>query len=323
MIRLLAARPGHTAREEKPERLAELVAGDEYLWLDLLKPDAAEVKLLTDIFKVHPLAIEDTLAHLNHPKIDDYGEYLYLVVHGISKSEVRGQLETAEIDCFLGRRWVVTVHDGAMKNIEEMTRRCLQTDGALGRGPDWLLHSILDRLADTFLDMIDELDEELDSLERRLFHTSHSPPRKVVAEVFALKKDILHLKRVVHPARDVFGRIARGDYAAVRKEVAPHYRDVYDHILRVAEMLESFRDVLTGAIETYISIQSQRTNEIMKVLTVISAILMTTGLLAGIYGMNFEALPGKNHPGGFWIMMAAMAAISAIMVAIFRGRKWL
>ena len=166
------------------------------------------------------------------------------------------------------------------------------------------------------------MDEEIDGLERTLFQV-HSPPRRVLAEVFGLKKDVLLLKRVVHPARDVYSRIARGDFAGVRKEVAPHFRDVYDHIVRVAEMLESFRDVMTSALETYLSVQSQRTNEIMKVLTVISAILMTTSLMAGIYGMNFHLLPGADASWGFWGMLGMMAAVSAAMFWLFRRQRWI
>lgn len=323
MIRVVAAAPGAPSREESAERIRALAASPDYVWVDLQNPTPEEVRGIAETLGFHPLAVEDTLAHVNHPKVDDYREYVYLVVHGIARDEKRGELETAELDCFLGRKYVVTVHDGTMSNLEEMRKRCLQTDGALGRGPDWLLHSILDRLTDTFLDRIDRFDEELDDLERRLFHTRHSPPRRMLAEIFAIRKDILKLKRVVHPARDVYGRIARGEYAVVRPEVAPHFRDVYDHVVRVADMLESFRDVLTSAVETHLSVVSQRTNEIMKVLTVISAILMTTGLLAGIYGMNFEALPGKSQPGGFWWMIGLMAAVSGLMVLLFKRQRWL
>jgi magnesium transporter len=322
VITILVASANAPARTEPVERLEELLASGEILWVDFEAPTDDESQLLTSAFHFHPLAVEDTISHLNHPKIDDYESYVYLVVHGIAGSVERGALETAEIDCFLGERYVVTYHDTALTNVQEMRRRCLEVLGFMGRGPDWLLHALLDRLADTFLEIIDQFDEEVDALERTLFATTN-PGRRVLARIFALKKDVLHLKRVVHPARDVYGRIARGEFRVVRAEVAPHFRDVYDHILRVSEMLENFRDVITSSLETYLSLLSQRTNDIVKVLTVFSAVLMTTSLFAGIYGMNFKFLPGKDSHYGFWIMTAAMVIASLLLLWIFRRRKWI
>ncbi len=321
-LTILAAKVGTVAWPETLARLPELLASPEHVvWVDFSDASAEENEILTKTFKFHHLAVEDCVSELNHPKLDDYTDYIYLVVHGIAKADKRGEVRTTELDAFLGRNFVVTYHAAGLGGIDEVQKRMLSVPGVMARGADWLLHALMDRLADTFLDIIEKLDEEIDSLERTLFRGGPTSQR-MLAEIFALKKDVLHLKRVVHPARDVYGRIARGDYAAVRKEVAPHFRDVYDHIVRVAEMLESFRDVVGSALETYLSVVAQRTNDIVKVLTIFSVATMLSSLLAGIYGMNLK-LPLADHPHGFWILVGAMVTMTGALVALFRWRKWL
>jgi magnesium transporter len=323
VLTILAAKADTVAWPESLERLPLLLASpDHVLWVDFENATATENELLAKLFKFHYLAIEDAVGEQNHPKIDDYGDYVYVVIHGVGQAERRGELKTAELDCFLGRNFVVTYHGEGLHGIEETRKRCLTVPGVMARGADWLLHSLFDKLADTFLDIIEKLDEEIDSLERKLFKQTASSQR-VLAEIFALKKDVLQLKRVVHPARDVYGRIARGEYRAVRAEVAPHFRDVYDHIVRVAEMLESFRDVVTSALETHLSVTAQRTNDVVKVLTVTSVIMMTGALIAGVYGMNFKSIPLAEHPQGFWIMLGGIAATSAVLLGLFKWRKYL
>ena len=323
VLTILAAKPGTVAWQESPERLAGLLASPEHVvWVDYENPTAAESESLSKVFQFHHLAIEDAVSELNHPKVDDYGDYIYVVVHGVAKAERRGELKTAEIDCFLGKNFVVTYHGEGLGGVEDVRKRMLSVAGVMAKGPDWLLHALFDRLADTFLDIIEKLDEEIDALERMLFR-QNAAPHRVLAEIFALKKDVLQLKRVVHPARDVYGRIARGEYRAVRAEVAPHFRDVYDHIVRVAEMLESFRDVVGSALETHLSVTAQRTNEVVKVLTVTSVIMMTGALVAGIYGMNFTEIPMAKNPNGFWILIGVIGVVSAALLGVFRWRKYL
>ncbi len=321
-ITIVAAKPGTVAWPETLERLPQLLEmPDHVVWVDFHDATEAENKLLETQFKFHHLAVEDCVSEANHPKVDDYRDYLYVAVHGIAKAEKRGELKTAEIDCFLGKNYVVTYHIEGLGGVEEVRKRMLSVEGAMARGPDWLLHALLDKMADTFLDIIEKLDEEIDSLERKLFR-ANAAPQKVLGEIFALKKDVLHLKRVVHPARDVYGRIGRGDYKVVRPEVAPHFRDVYDHIVRVAEMLESFRDVVGSALETHLSVTAQRTNEVVKVLTVTSVIMMTLALIAGIYGMNIE-LPLAKLPSAFWIISGGMLGLAGLLLGVFKWRKYL
>ncbi|MBI2933889.1 MAG: magnesium/cobalt transporter CorA [Planctomycetes bacterium] len=322
MLHALHAAPGEAvARAVDLKDVAGLVNGPGVLWVDLEDPTEEEAAILSSVFRFHPLAIEDCVAETNHAKVDDYGDYVYLVVHGVKRPDQRGPLDTEEVDFFLGRAVVVTYHTVPVKVIEEVRRRCLEVPNAM-RAADFLVHAILDRLVDSYVTKMEALDAEIDALEQRLFRRN-LVGRAVLNEIFALKKEVLQLKRVVNPQREVMNRFARREFGVVSVEAAPHFRDVFDHVYRVSEMVESFRDVVTSAMETYLTVVANRTNEVMKVLTVLSAVLMSASLLAGIYGMNFTVLPGKDWPGGFWASIGLMAAVSGVMVAYFRTRRWI
>lgn len=318
---LHASAPGEPAREVPADGVEALLGQGGFLWVDFQDPTEAETSLLSGIFRFHPLAIEDCVSETNHPKVDDYGEYVYLVVHGVRPTSDRGRLATEEVDFFLGRNYVVTYHPVAVRAIEEVRRRCREVPGSC-RSADMVLHAILDRLVDSYVDRIEALEGEVETLERLLFRNAQGG-RAALSEIFSLKKEVLQLKRIVNPQREVLNRFARGEFAVVSAQAAPHFRDVFDHVYRVSEMLESFRDVVTSALETYLTVVANRTNEVMKVLTVVATILMTVSFIAGVYGMNFETLPGKELPWGFWACLGVMATSAAAMFTVFRKQRWI
>jgi magnesium transporter len=166
---------------------------------------------------------------------------------------------------------------------------------------------------------METLDDEIDGLEDRLFKHASRP---ALREIFSLKKDVLKLRRVVNPQREVLNRLARSEHKAVSKEETIYFRDVYDHLYRVSEMLESFRDVLSGALEVYLTVVANRTNEVMKVLTVFSIIIMSASFVAGLYGMNVP-IPGGASPKMFWILLGLMAALSLVLLVFFKRRRWI
>jgi magnesium transporter len=202
--------------------------------------------------------------------------------------------------------------------VEAIRKKCAEVKGMMRRGPDRLLAELLDHLADEYVEFMERLDDEIDGLEDRLFKHASRP---ALREIFSLKKDVLHLRRVVNPQREVLNRLARAEHKAVSREETVYFRDVYDHIYRVSEMLESFRDVLTGAMEVYLTVVANRTNEIMKVLTVFSIILMTGSFVAGLYGMNVP-LPGQSWPPSFWLLLCGMGASGVALFSFFRKRRW-
>jgi magnesium transporter len=321
----------HSRAGEKPVEVTEAAeiarlqaSGEGCLWLDLEAPDDRDLGLLTRVFGFHRLAIENCLAAASHPRIDDYGGYLYLVFHGVSATREglltgKSRFSVAEMDVFLGPRFLVTFHGGPVPAIAALRRRCLEVDDAMRRGPDRLLAELLDQMADEFVDLMERIDDEVDAMEERLFHQAGRP---ALREIFSLRKDVLRLRRIVNPQREVLHRLARTEHPTVSREEALYFRDVYDHIYRVSEMLESFRDVLGGAMEVYLTMVANRTNEIMRVLTVFSLILMSASLIAGVYGMNV-ALPGAGRPWGFAAILGAMLLSSGILIVVFRRRRWL
>ena len=326
MIKALLSRPGQRPVEVTSEE--EIAAfhreGQGCLWVDLEAPTDAERGILDRVFHFHKLAIENCLAQSNHPRIDDYGDYFYLVVHGVThtgagtlQGEPRVRLH--EVDVFLGERFLVTYHATANVAIEAVKKKCAEVDRLLARGPDRVLAEILDQVAEGYMDVMEGLDLEIDTLEDRLFRHASKP---ALREIFSLKKDILHLRRVVNPQREVLNRLARAEHKAVSKEETVYFRDVYDHIYRVAEMLESFRDVLSSSLEVYLTVVANRTNEVVKVLTVFSIILMSASFLAGLYGMNVH-LPGAQSKASFYVLLGMMATFSVVLLIFFRKRRWI
>jgi magnesium transporter len=326
MLKAVYGGPGKRPVESSNE--AEIAAwfkqGLGCLWVDLESPTDEERGILERVFGFHKLAIENCLAQSNHPRIDDYGDYFYLVVHGVTSSGagiLQGQARVTlqEVDVFLGEHLLVTYHAGANASMEVVRKKCLEVERIMGRGPDRVLAEVLDVIAEEYVGVMEKLDAEIDTLEDRLFKHASKP---ALREIFSLKKDVLHLRRVVNPQREVLNRLARSDHKAVSKEEAVYFRDVYDHIYRVSEMLESFRDVLSSAMEVYLTVVSNRTNDVVKVLTVFSIILMTGALLAGIYGMNVP-LPGQQSKATVYVLMLAMAAMTCGLLIFFRKRKWI
>lgn len=326
MLKAIYTRPGEkpveTTSEADIARFHKEAQGS--LWVDLESPSDEERGILERVFQFHKLALENCFAQSNHPRIDDYGDYFYLVAHGVGTlrgAAVTGEkrVKLKEIDVFLGERFLVTYHAGAEAAIESIRKKCMEVERLMGRGPDRVLAEILDLVAEEYMEVMERLDSEIDALEDRLFKHASRP---ALREIFSLKKDVLHLRRVVTPQREVLNRLARAEHKAVSKEEAVYFRDVYDHTYRVSEMLESFRDVLASALEVYLTVVANRTNEIMRILTVFSITLMSASLIAGLYGMNV-ALPGAESKAAFYVILGSMVGATIGLLIAFRKRRWL
>jgi magnesium transporter len=319
MLNALHARPGEPLRAiSTVEEIAEALKEQRgCLWVDLQDPTDEEKLILGSVFGFHRLSVEQCFGQTSHPRLHDYGDYLYLAFHG-----VKGvlPLATEELDVFLGTHFIVTHHRGPMRVLEDVRKKCVEVRSVMERGPDRVLGEILDDVADGFLDVMERLNESVDGLEDRLFRHASKP---ALREIFTLKKDILHLRRVVGPQREVLHRLSRGEFRMISSEDSIVFRDVFDRIYRVSDMLETYRDTLTSALEVYLTVLSNRTNEVVKVLTVFSILLMTVSLVAGIYGMNFTWLPFAKEPWGFWAVLGGMAAIAVTLLAYFRTRRWI
>jgi len=290
------------------------------LWVDLAAPTDDEVRLLSDLFGFHPLAVEDARSALQFPKIEPYPGYIYLVLHGIDLSKGRGQLATRDVDFFLGRNYLVTVHDGESRSIGRLRELCDQHERILSEGPVALLHRIVDTMVDNYRPALEELENRLDKLENLAF----TGQEHIVRQIIRLKRELGTLRRVILPQRDVMGRLARREFPAISDEMAFRFRDVYDHMARYADEAMLFQERVTGIHEINLASVSNRLNKVMKVLTVMSTIFLPLTVLTGMWGMNID-LP--HFPGGphmqFWYLSSTMVGVIVVMLALFRRNKWI
>jgi magnesium transporter len=292
------------------------------VWVDLAAPSTEELRILTDVFHFHPLAIEDAVAEVHYPKIESYDGYLYLILHGIDYRKSETAFATHDTDFFLGSNYLVTIHDGQMRSVAAVRDVCFRNEHVLAEGPAALMHRIIDRMVDNYRPEVDELEKWLDELETQVFECPH---RDLIREILDVKRDVVALRRIAMPQRDALARLARREFEMINDELAYRFRDVYDNLVRIADEALIFQDRLTSILDAHLSNVSHRLNEVMKVLTVITVIFMPLTLVAGIYGMNMKLplVSTVDDPRPFWWIIGGMAAAVALMLAAFRRRGWI
>jgi len=264
------------------------------------------------------LALEDCWEQVNHPKVDDYGNVLFLVFHEPVYRE--GRFTTRETEFFLGRLFLVTFHRQYLIHTESVLQQLAKRPELFDRGSDFLLYLILDEIVDSYFPILDKLEARIDALEDAIVK---NPTKQTVNSIFALKREVLHLKKVIGPQREILNRFTRGEFPQVPKASVVYFRDLYDHIYRIYDLAESFRDLLSGTLDAYLSALSNRMNEIMKVLTIITTTLLPLSLIAGIYGMNFKFMPELYQPWGYPTVILLMFVVAVAMVRFFRRRGWM
>ena len=320
-ITCLGVRGGHL--ETVPvERLSEWLADPKArVWVDLENTGEEGFRALEPALRFHPLAIEDCVMDINRPKVDDYRDQLYLAVHS-ARWDASDELPVLrELDILLGERYLVTYHEEPTRGVSKAREVLGRRPDLLERGPDRLLHFILDVMVDNYLPIIDNLQEVLDKLEEKLFRM---PNQRVLAEILRLKRGMGALRRIVGPQRDTILSLTREEFTGITPEIRPYLRDVYDRMSRVSDLLDSHRDELAGLLEIYATQVSNRLNEVMKVLTVITVVIMPINLIASIYGMNF-AFPEQKWPPyvGYAWALGLMVIVGLGMYAFVKSRKWL
>ena len=305
--------------------LAEIrsaLATNKRIWVDLERqtPDADE--LLTEVLKLHPLTIEDIWAERSRPKIDDYDDYLYVIVHGIGAAK-RDRLALVEIDLVIGPNWLVT-HDPAGLVSDDIGTELDHSARVMARGIAWLAHAILDRAVDRYLPVIDQLDAEIEQLENDVLDHAGTPHgRSVLVRVLAFKRRLQELRRMGIHQREILLRLSRGELDEIPADALPFYRDVYDHFLRINDIAEGYRDLVTSALDAYLSVQSNRMNEIMKTLTLMSTVMLPLTFIVGLYGMNFKHMPELDWVWGYPAAIALMIVVAGGILLWFRRRGWI
>lgn len=319
----------HPARghwiEPELAAVSRLLADPEVtIWLDLQDPTDDEARVLSEVFRFHPLAVEDMLHDYGHPKLDVYGDHVFIIVHGIDFSTLELDkgfvVGTLELDIFVGPRYLVTHHsdpplravDGLHRDVGDATHR------------PWtavrLLHRLLDRLVDNYLPVMDRIGDCLEVLEDRIMHR---PETDLLERVLDAKKVLGRLRRITVHQRLILESLARGHLELIPRESLAFYRDIYDHFVRVGDLADAYREGVQGAVEAYLSVSANRTNDIMKVLTLISTIMLPLTFIAGIYGMNFEHMPELKWTFGYPLALGLMALTAIGLILWFRRRGWL
>ena len=291
------------------------------VWVDFDKPTPAEARMLSEVFHFHELSIEDALSEIHHPKIESYGDYLYLILHGIDFKAREHCFRTQDVDFFLGPTYLVTVHPGVSRSIGRVGDLCSRNARILADGPAALLHRIIDTMVDNYRPEVEHLNERLDKLEKQVFDR---PDQVLSKRILEFKRDVASLRRVVLPQRDVVARLARREFPAISEQLSYRFRDVHDHLIRLADEAMFFQDRVSSLLDAHLSTISNQLNGIMKVLTLISTIFLPLTVLTGMWGMN---VPLPHLPGGdraqFWWVLAMMVSLSTGMLYFFRRRGWI
>jgi magnesium transporter len=310
---------GRTERLDfSAERLTE-VEGAQH-WLDLEDPTLEEARVLETAFHFHPLAIEDALSDVNLPKADDYEQYVFMIVHGIRFDAPTDQFFTRELDIFLGANFLVTHHKGYMRSISaarELCEKNLQT--AIGRGVEFLLHRILDQMFENYFPNLDAIEDKIQLVQVEVFE---NPSRSTLDRIFALKRDVMQLRRICQPQREILNRVSRGEFAVVSDKAAVYFRDIYDSLYRIVDASYQYQDLMQGTLDAYLSAVNNRLNETMKRLTGVASILAVLTVITGVYGMNFEHMPELHWKYGYFWALGLMIVVPTAIAVYFRKKGW-
>jgi magnesium transporter len=296
------------------------------VWVDIqAEPVEVSEPILRDIFHFHPLAIDDALRWSHVPRVDDWQEYLYLALHSVIYANQDGpHIDTPELDVFLGQNYLVTHQDLSVPAVEQVWARCQRDERFVKNGPDRLLYEVAEALVAGFMPVIEQMDDGIDRIENEIFE---HPAPGTLEFLFDLKRAMIYLRRAIGPQREVFNRLARDEYDVIAPKNRVYFRDVYDHLVRLHDTSESLRDLVAGAVDTYLSVINNRLSDVMKTLTVITTMFMPISFLAGFFGMNFFQPSVPLHIWTSWTSLAATLALMALVpVAMYlwvRKRGWM
>jgi magnesium transporter len=299
------------------------------LWVDFENtPPQEDEPILLHTFGFHPLAVDDALQESHVPKVDDWGQYLYIVLHAVV-FDVHAQdgehVDTLELDVFVGKNYIVTHHDQPIAAVDRVWALCQRDERHLKGGADHLLYELTDVLVADYMPVADEIDEAIDQIEDQVFGR---PTPDTLERIFRLKRAVLYLRRIISPQREVLNKLARDDYPVIDARDRVYFRDVYDHLVRLYDINESLRDLVGGALDTYLSVINNRMNEIMRTLTVVTTLFMPISFAAGFFGMNFfqpveEPLKAWSSNPAFILALLGMFLTPFGMYLWIRRRGWM
>ena len=292
---------------------------DHFFWLDLTSPSHEQLSKLQELFQFHPLALEDSEEFHQRPKLDNYGDYVLLVFYGARADHPEDPLR--EVHLFISGKYMITIHRDPLPPLDEQRE---QLDGRLLHSEQFLIYRVLDALTDSFFPMLSEIDDEIDRLEEAVLA---NPNDEQLQRLFARKRELVAMRKVVTPQRDIFARSIDqiAELPGLQLDERDYFRDIYDHLIRISDLIDSYRDLLSGATDLYLSTISNRQNDVMKQLTVIATIFLPLTFITGFFGQNFGYLVADliRTPWSFWVVgVGSMAVTVALLVIYFKRKGW-
>ena len=297
------------------------LAAKQPIWIEL-EEQSADADAVLATLQIHPLTIEDIWATRTFPKLDDYDHYVYAIVHGVAGAK-DGAFELLELDVLIGDTWVVS-HDPGKLVAPDVADDLARSPRLLAKGPAWVAHGLLDRAVDKYLPVIDQLDAEIEALETDVLRDAGTPRGpNVLRRILRFKRMLQDLRRMGIHQREILLRFGRGEIDEIPKDAVPFFRDVYDHFLRINDLVDSYRDLVTSSLEAYLSVQSNRMNEIMKTLTLIATVMLPITFIAGVYGMNFKHMPELDWLWGYPYALGLMGLVTIVCFLWFWKKGWI
>jgi magnesium transporter len=299
-----------------------------FLWVDLENPTAEETKMvLEDIFHFHPLAIEDCVMVSPSPKVEEYfpkegdsfASHLFMVIHAVDYSRKDGVFDTNELNFFLGKNFLVTYHERPIRSVTGVEELAVKGTVHIAKAPDRVAHRILDSIVENYKPALDELSLEIGELEQAALQ---DPCKETMNKIMQVKKEVMHLRQIVGPQREVLSRFAQGQFKLIRAHMVPYYRDVYDGLSHIADTAHAYTDSLTGILQIYLNMSSNQTGEVVKLLTLITVITTPLMMIGTWYGMNFKHMPELDHEHGYLVAGGAMIASTLLTYWYFKKKKW-
>jgi magnesium transporter len=299
-----------------------------FLWVDLEKPTQEEWKeVLEQIFHFHPLSIEDCVQPSPSPKVEEYSPkegdhftpYLFMVIHGVDFDRKDSCFATSELDFFLGKNFLVTYHEKPSRSVSTVEERALNGSMNIARAPDRVAHLILDTLVDNYKPALDNFGLEIAEIEELALQR---PDKSVLNKILRIKKEVLHLRQIIVPQREVLSRFAQGEFKIVRPQLVPYFRDVYDSLFHIGELAQMYTDSLTGILQVYLNMSSNQTGEVVKLLTLITVITTPLMMIGTWYGMNFHDMPELGAPHAYLIATGVMLLSTLATYLYFKKKNW-
>ncbi|MBM3860950.1 MAG: magnesium/cobalt transporter CorA [Verrucomicrobia bacterium] len=322
MIRSFVFNNGKIVGQDLDIDSLKLVMFDKglHVWIDFEHVTADEARpILEGVCNFHPLAIEDCVQPSDRPKVDEYENYLFMVIHAVDFTRATEEFRTTELNIFMGKDFLVTYHDDPLRSITAAMDRVQKNSLAVAKAPDRLAHTILDLLIENYRPVMSELSAEIEDLEQKVLSRK---PKNIPSEVLKVKNEVQQLRQIIAPQREVIARFARGEFSLVRAHLVPYYRDLYDHLMRISDAIETYRDSLTSVLQVHLNLQQSEVNKVIKVLTVMATLAMPIFLITSFYGMNFGHYPREmSDPLTAYAWVFGLTAVTTGVLYLFLKRK--